>query len=508
MPSIPLIVVIVLAIAIIFLLVKSSQTWSWLHICSVLAVFTIGIFAAMAASQVLKTRTAWIKCYAQNVDLKAEAEKAHHAALFGPANAIKIAKNSLRGTASRLELEFLRGGRIWRAGEISIPAPDDTELLHEVVFADDSDAPIFKDMILFGFSEHDIDGNDESEKQPTQFLGIFKVTGSANNVVTIKNVFMANRFEIENPSTTWAFFEKMPLDDRDIFKINSGLVGDEFDIDAYRQQLETVYFPQDRINFSRDDDLLAIDAGSYQNLINEYAFDGLPFNQINGWLQAQGRPNFEPPLEHQKVELQFNDTTDSFRVDTNGNISSDGAFVNGQAVEPALHLKRDVVFKKGDTLIVDRLSGETGYEDVVTRRPPLIETEDAEVINTFYVRPLRDYPYLLQTLEEQIDSLWSAKDRVDQQIADIGHMQANTTLQENRRADIIQKLNRDILNLIDDGKVIAAALAQRLDEKQSKREQLRAYHQSIMDSYQALRDKYQPSQASAQRNPPAVAATK
>ena len=506
MPYLSLIVVLVLSIALIFFLVKSASTWNWLHITMVLAVFVIGIFASVVASQVLRARIAWMKKYDSNVKQLEKAKKDYEFALYGPENAVKIAEDSLRGINTTVDIENMRRGRIWTGGTTTLNGES-----YNVTFETDGNpeaaSQMHQDMVLYAFADREITVGERTPIAPVDFLGIFKVTNATDDAVDMKLVFMADYDEVPEPSTTWSFFEKMPLDDRDVFKVDSGLIGEAFDLDEYRNLLETEYLPRDLFSITYNDDDptndLLIEDATYENLIDQYAFDQLPFNQINSWLESQDRNSFEPPPEHQAVELIFDKKTQPFSVDGTGSLDSEGIFgQDGRAVDPALHLKQDVVFEKDEKIVVDRLSGQDGYDDGVSRRLPLVETEEAKVVNTFYVRPLRDYPHILQSIERQIVLLSDAIAKKEELKADLEVTEANTDLQIKEREQNIGQLEQDILKIDQDLELIRAVADQQAEEQKVKRQQLRAYYESLLKNYDELRNKQTPPTTSASIAPP------
>ena len=470
-------VIAVLALILIFALVKSAANWNWVQITFVLLVFVMAIFAGIAVSRSMKTRAAWIKQHLANEETVQRQQERYETALYGPTEAIVYDDSSLRGVNASLVQDQIGKGRIWTGGLVEAQGD-------KVVVTFSSIASQFQqDMRVFGFADGAATVGDQTVSVPINFLGSFRVESVNGDAVTFNKVFVTPGAagEVENPTTTWSFFEKMPSDSHDVFLQDMGINLADVDMTAYRQALESKYLPAATVG---------LDPGSpeYEKLLDVYTFDGQPLNEIDAWLEQQTNRidnRFDPPPDERAMEMQFNENAD-FIVDSPGSIDNEGAFNQlGQAVDPILHLGENAQIKKDERVIIDRSSAVDGYPiSDIDNQEPLTARYDAESVGEYYVRPLRDYPFLLQELGSQTNKMSESKARVDSDIADTDDMIGYSQQQINKRDEDISKYRQDIQNLEQDLAAISDLLQQREAEFNRKQQQIRTYYNQILELYE------------------------
>jgi hypothetical protein len=268
----------------------------------------------------------------------------------------------------------------------------------------------------------------------------------------------------------------MPGDSRTAF---SDHMGEVENMTAMRQALRDLYLPAE---------LMGMDPESveYEQLLDEYTFDGQAMNAIETWIGQQGdriNDRFDPSEEHMKTRVVFGGRSEAFDVDAEGDVSREGLFnISGQAVAKNLHLGRDVEIPADGELIVSK-PVVSGYDTPGGRQAPLTTTNEAEAIEDYYVRPLRDYPFALRELGELMRKISDAGGALDKDISVSENMLAKTEQQINHRADVILKLQSDLTQLNRDLEIIGRLVEMRESQVQQYQEQIRTFYNQIQELY-------------------------
>ncbi|MGI9518085.1 MAG: hypothetical protein ACR2NP_13610 [Pirellulaceae bacterium] len=477
---IPMIVVAVLSIALIFFLVKSAPTWNWVQITFVALIFLTSIFACIVGARALKTRTAWMLQHENNLTMLTQQQSAFDEALYGPSDAVEYGEGSLRYVNSKLRLNQIGTGRFWTHASAS----GDNGQITLTFRAGEGQAPasgqIKQDMELHAFADGGADVEGTLRTVPVDYIGTYKVVSvdTTNNAITMEPVFVTNTGQAEaaEPTRSWSVFEQMPGDSRTAFTDHIGV---DVDMTAMRQALRDIYLPAE---------MLGMDPASeeYESLLDEYTFDGQTINAIETWIgQQTDRINdrFDPPDDQRKTRVVFRSKSEAFDVDAEGDVSREGLFnLSGQAVSKPLHLGRDVEFPKDGELVVSKPVVD-GYDTAGGRQPPLTATSEAEAIEDYYVRPLRDYPFSLRELGELMRKTSDASADLDQDIQVSENMLAKTEAQINHRADVILKLQSDLTQLTRDLEIIGQLNEMRETQLQQCQDDIRTYYNQIQELY-------------------------
>ena len=483
---ISIIVVVVLGLALLFFLWKSTETWSWTQIIFTFLIFCLAIPAAIYSAQVFKARSAWYKQYAANKASFESAEKRLNEVMYGPPNSIAFSDRSLVGLNQQLRQEMIGTGRTWynkqaaKAGnniEVTMASPVEASqmLLQEgegaeldtlvYVFVDTTQSVTYRDLV------NDADASVEAAI-PHRFVGSFLVTAINGATITLQPQLLTEfgRTEATAPSATWSLFEQMPLDRRDVFKSHAGIMdetayedtddnGKMRMISDYRNLLTSTYLPADILGY----DLTVLeDQKKYEELIDSYNFDGLPLNDIQSWIQSQndrvGGP-FDPEPYEKRVRLRWTANSNrSFEVDAEGSTDS-GMFQDGKSVDPLMKHGGPITPQNGQEFVFDYESAVSGYRrSKDDMEAPLIETEAANVedqpIETYYTRPLNDYPFILKELAEQKKNFDNATRIATEANSSTVTANEESSKQQSSRQSVKSFLETDQQNLQADKQVI------------------------------------------------------
>ncbi len=474
---IPMIVVAVLSIALIFFLVKSAQTWNWVQITFVALIFFTAIFSGIVASRSLKTRSAWMQQHQNNLEMLEREQAAFDEALYGPSDAVEYGEGSLRYVNSQLRLNQIGTGRFWT----NASAKADNGQVVLSFSAEEGRAAaagqLKQDMQVHAFADGAADVRGGVRTVPVQYVGTFKVVAvdEGANSVTMDPVFVtsASQAEASAPTRSWSIFEQMPGDSRTAFTEHMGEVEN---MTALRLALRDNYLPAD---------LLGMDPNSveYEELLDEYTFDGQALNAIETWIGQQSdriNDRFDPPDDQRKTRVVFDTRSESFDVDAEGDVSREGMFnISGQAVSKSLHLGKSVEIPQDGELVASKLAASEGYDTPGGRQPPLTQTNDED----YYVRTLRDYPFALRELAELMTKLQESSAQLDEDIKASESMLANTQQQISHRADVILKLRSDLTQVDRDLEIITRLREARESELERYEETIRTYYNQIQELY-------------------------
>ena len=387
---------------IVFAVLSARKDWFWLNPVLLVFIFIAGVVGIAAMSQTLQLRLAAMKKVDSETKRMVRAEKERQEVIFGDLNSSTYGPNSLRGLNQQLELLQLGRGRVWPGGTVAnengkikftFPAPQPE--------IDNADLSLV-DAELVAFA---VNANGEPS-----FVGRFLVTNqSTTELLLEESVPIANWQEYRQPEAqSWTLYERMPFDKHGIFKDlydhyfpDKPLVdGDRFDIDQFRKFLTSHpdALPADKMN-------MPADSPAYERLIDELAFDGLMFGEIDTWVDKaanRSAARFEPNPAEVFVRYKFtSDSKESYIVDDKtGKLDTDGAFsIQGHAVDPLLHLSpgaetREVSFKKDDIVEIDLRTAEGYQRTDGTQVRPFTEREPSvEVVGRVFRRELVDFPY-------------------------------------------------------------------------------------------------------------------
>jgi len=372
-----------------YLLWKSRDTWRWFHITGVAVTLLLAIILLFPTAVVLKSRVAWNKLK-EELDQRLTRVEAEQALLkYGDPND-PVAGAGVLELQSQLQRYTLEAGRRWpnlrfqgqNGGITLVKPPADANLAPGI--EPDAAAPvpaapvaaqplIPTGLIVYGFAESAQPG--VAAQVPTYFLGEFKVTASDPNQITLVPVG-----ELEGPqqqaiasgnARSWTLYELLPLDGHVPFIAQ----GSE---------------PTDDAVFGRVDD----------ELVNRLLGNNVTDETRTEYLRDGGRVNDDDPPSTRWVKIEF---TKPFSIVVDSlekrNVLDGGFFDNtGQSVDSRLQRPTDdkgsATFKTGDQIVVL----ETAAND-------LIDQDVAKLLDTYYIRRLHDYRFVLRQIRLRIAEL-------------------------------------------------------------------------------------------------------
>ena len=363
-------VLIVLSIAFVVMLWKASQNWRWYQLVAALFTFAMAITFLFPTAGVLKSRQAWHQVKEKLEKQVEEVEKENQYVKYGDPGA----DNGVTHLSLKLAKLGRETGRRWRdlrmqgnnpqsitlvasapqpVAPVGVPGGDEPAAGPEPI-----QLPPAKS-VVYGFAE----GNVNNQALPVFYLGEFKVTASGNNQVTIAPTVPLEPFQaqrIQNGVRTWSLYELLPLDGHSPF-IAEGSVDSAENI------------------FGRVDD----------QLVKSLLQNKVPAEVLNAYLN-DGNRSSEATGRWVKIEFTANHQIDVDSPTQQGALESGFFDVSGRSFDSRLQRGGDgrVNFKKEDQIIV---------KDEAAKQ--LIDVDNvARLVDTYFVRPLNDYRYILRTL--------------------------------------------------------------------------------------------------------------
>ncbi len=490
-------------IILIVFTVLSAKTWHWVNIVFVNLCFLAAVGAAAGMAQVFELKHTQLQDLEASEKLLEKNQEDARLAVYGPTDAKGYDRGSLRGIAHESNLENTGQGRVWSGGTVAAAGTDRTFQFPAPRPDDPAEQVPLKDVLLYAFSDGMIDG----QPFPQTYIGTVMVKAESPANATLTPIFIADRLQWEQPTTTWSLFEKMPMDRHHTFQMGiiaeadsnpaaseavknlaQSIRDEKMEIGPYREFLKARYLTPERMN---------LDPASpeYEALIDRYAFDGMSLGKIQKWIEANqaNRINnrFQPPPEETFIEYRFKkDSKNTHKVNADGSIEADGQFTQlGHAIDPALHAEKDVMFAEGDTVLVDQRTA-TGYQRGTDLVPAFADQEVdgsgktiVEEIDKFYFRQLRDYPYMLVDLETQARKFEEEAARIQAGVVVQEKAYADAEAQLAARTQIIAGLQQDQSNLNKDLAVIQALHENRDAEIEQLQSKIAALRESIDADY-------------------------
>lgn len=486
-------IVFVLLIIFALLMFASSKTWSWSNIIFMFFTFVASLFALLSAFMAFEHRTNWLARVQANEKAAEDNEKSYRETLFGPDTSLTYPLDSLRGIDNALKLVTMGAGRKWGQGTVTNQGGN--AVISFSSTDGDGAAQLHQDLTVFAFREDAADTTPPSSV-PTVFLGTFTVTASNGDAATMKPVFLTTegQAELAQPQSSWTLFEKMPLDEPNVFKAHAGIPTEGFgvdNLDAYRELLRTTYLPAETVGLDPD-------SAQYEKLLDEYSFDGLQISEIETWVnrQTDRKTEFDPTDEHLWVLIKFNKQSPEFDVDGEGSIT-DGAFDPlGRAIDPALKVggSGKIRFAADEVVLLPKIQAILGYElSDGTPVPPLIQTVDCEQVGgekaNVYRRPLKNYPHMLTKTTQQILQFDKDIATTKETIKITEEAITDAQSQETVRTTQFQNLQTDEENYQRDMNEVARLKTEKEEEVQQVRQLIQTQYKQILKMQQDLSEK-------------------
>lgn len=374
------VVVVLLLIAFGFFLWKGAETWGVTQIVFTLLTLLAATALLPMLAYSLKTRAAWQK---QVKLLREEYERVDREVQqlqYGDVLAVNQAEDALLPTQSRLKALQFGVGRVWRSLALAAADANGFQLksvagpppVPGVAAPAAAAAPpkleIPEGLVLYAFAEGLID----NQMLPVFYLGEFKATAVAGDTLTLtptRPLMQAAQQAISSGQAgSWTLYELPPTDSHDPF-LAAGA--------------------------KRADDLLFgnVDAEAIQQLLGS-----LRPETVRSYLETGRRAVDGDPINAIWSKIEFTQDTEIVVDNPEQRSAIDGGFFDGsgQAVDARLQRPEgeSVKFKAGDQLVVKAEAAQD-----------FIQRGVAKQIDNYFVRPLNDYGFALNSVPERIEQL-------------------------------------------------------------------------------------------------------
>lgn len=487
---------------LIVFVVLASKTWNWVDITFVVLIYCVGVFTVLQATDVLQKRYAAM-FNLETTKMLAEKNKAEaESAIVGDIESSTYSKGSLRHIDGVLSREMLGRGRVWSGGTVTKEGAN-----RKYTFKTPRTDPFEKliDVVLYVFA----DGNQIGENY---YIGAVRVESEDNASITFsQEAVVSSQFDAANLS--WKLFEKMPLDRRDVFQNYLLSKAQEQNAEASIKGLAAAFENKnvklnnisDYRDFLREEFAVAKDFFTdveFEELIDRYAFDGLELGLIQQWINQnpQGRADvslqrFTPDPQETFIRYEFTSSSKKpggYIVDGEGSLERDNVLFNafGLAIEDSLRAGAPVLFKEGDTVLVDVTTDQKGIgvgADAPESGFVIKDEEDVKEIGRVYIRQKRDYPYEFSKLKLRTERLAESIQQYEKNLVTQQKLLEDADKQEQERVRLIAENEEDRVNLEKDKKVIFTLWESKTKEVDSLKQTISSLESRAAAAYQKLR---------------------
>ncbi|NND96731.1 MAG: hypothetical protein HKN47_05310 [Pirellulaceae bacterium] len=373
-------VLIILVIAFLVLLWKASKHWRWYHLVGAFFTMALAITFIFPTAYVLKSRAAWHQVK-ERLEKQTEAVESENRVIKYGDTSDANAGEGLLELSQKLANLGKEAGRRWRHlrlqnannQSVILSAPPAAAPPPGVAPAAGDDAAAAppppnlppQNLVVYGFAEAPALG--AAEPLPVFFLGEFRVTASAGNQITLAPTGKLEQGQLQRISDgqapMWSLYEMLPLDGHVPF-IAEGSLPDNDNI------------------FGRIDDALVkqlLGNKIREATLQNYLRDG-----------SRSNPDDVPLSRWVKIEFTQNHKVDVDSPSQQGALEGGFFDESGRSVDSRLQRGEDgtVSFRKDDQIIVKEEAAKQFIDvDGVAR-----------LIDTYYMRPLNDYRFVLRRL--------------------------------------------------------------------------------------------------------------
>ncbi len=382
-----LLAVLIFAVIGFFVVVwKAARDWRWYQIVAAVFTMLLAVTFMFPVAGVLKSRAAWHQVYEEQVVWVERVEDEQQVIKHGDPADPTVGEGVI-SLAQKLSKLGVEAGRRWRSLRLQTADANSITLVQSAADAGilpgadpmgadpaaaaDAAAPaaapvplVPDGLVVYGYAEQP-----QPNAQftiPMFYLGEFRVTASAPNQVTISPTGPLEAAQEQaiasRQASLWSLYEMLPLDGHEPFIAD----GSE---------------PDNQNVFGRvDDELVRRLLGNRvsEDTLNDYLRDG-----------SRATPNDRPESRWVKVEFTKSYTDEVDSPDQRGAL--DGGFFdgNGRAVDSRLQRGGEdqgkVTFKTGTQIVVKEEAANQLFDDGVAR-----------LVDTYFVRPLNDYRFVLR----------------------------------------------------------------------------------------------------------------
>lgn len=445
---------IILVLVQAFLLWKSHQQWRWFEITAIIVTTILAVIFVFPVAGALKSRAAWHQIKEELDQRLEDAEYKQVELRYGDPNN-PLSDDGVLPLAQKLSAIGIEAGRHWRglryngssfegqtsivlsqpAGEAAVEEGADEGA--EDADADQAERPLIaQDMVVYGFSEAPALNSDAPI--PRHYLGEFSVASSTSNQITLTPTGpllpMQRNFIEQGNARSWSVYELLPLDGHEPF-VAPGSVPDD-----------------DNILGRMDEQLInTLLKGTNEETRREYLRDG-----------SRALPDDPPMSRWVKIKFVKNH---SIIVDSPDQLGAlEGGFFDGsgRAVDSRLKVGEngEVKFSKEQLLIVKEEAAE-----------PLLAEGVAIEIQTYYLRPLNDYRFVLRRIRLRVAEL------------------ENRTKQLNAEKEVLQNTIDDTVAMLSAYQTDKLKLEQDFNQFEVEHKAIESYNQDLRSASKQMREK-------------------
>ncbi|OYP29426.1 hypothetical protein [Rhodopirellula sp. MGV] len=377
-------VLLAILIAFIVMVVKAAKNWRWYHITAAVITMLLAILFLFPTAASLKSRQAWHKIK-EELEVRLAQVKAEYQSLQYGDPTDPSAPPGVKAVSLELSKIGTEAGRRWRSlqmagndgnGQIMLRSTGNAAVPEIPGVTPDADAAAAANnagplvpvgLVVYAFAEGSFPNLEQTV--PIAYLGEFKVTASTNEAVTVTPTFEleANQVNLisSGQARIWSLYEMLPLDGHAPFIAEGSRPSDDNSLGRVDDDLVNMLFknskPETRDAYLRDGTREA------------------PEDPAARWVKIKFEKKYEIDVDSEEqrgaLEGGFFDNT-------------------GRAVDSRLQRSDNgkVAFAVGDTIIVKEEAA----------RQLINQEQVASLVDTYYLRPLNDYRYILRKIRLQI----------------------------------------------------------------------------------------------------------
>ena len=496
-----------LFIGFLVLVWKAAKDWRWYNLVAVIFTMILAIVFIFPTAGALKSRSEWHKIK-ESLEVRAEQAVAETKSLkFGDPSDASAGPGAI-DLAQQLGRLGIEAGRLWRGLAMQGNNPQSIQLNQAapavapgIAPAADADAPppapagplIPDGLVVYGFAEAQVQG--VQAPLPISFLGEFRVTASTPTGVTIVPTgpleSEQQQLITSGQASRWSLYELLPLDAHEPF-IAEGSVDDDDNlfgrVDEAIVRSLLKWTPADDDRLAELVELKKTKDAAGQQLtdaeMREYRDFSVRGETFRNYMRDGSRSTADDPPLSRWVKIEFT-KNHSIDVDSPQKVGAlEGGFFdgNGRAVDSRLQRGQDgtVKFKTGDRITVKEEAAKelTDVEGV------------ARLVDTYYVRPLNDYRFVLRRIRLRLTELAIRTKELtyEKAVLDAAIAATEAMLVSNQQEKL--KLEQDLAQTQKESKAIRDYHQQLQEEVKTTRQRLVALYQDNLRREQQLKKAY------------------
>lgn len=476
---------VVLLIGFFVVVWKAARDWRWYNIVAVCITMLLATAFIFPTAGVLKSRAAWHQVKEKLEKQANELEITHRLIKYGDLTNAEYGEGVAK-LDQRLSKIGIEVGRRWRNLQFQGFANDQVTLIQapqagvgvdgipEGVDANAAPAVaaqptalVPQSLVVYGFAETPVPNPNADEQPlllPTFYLGEFNVEASSPTSVTLKATgpLEANQLNAiqQRQASSWSLYEMLPIDGHEPFIAQ----GSERTDDNYFGRVDTETVDQLFEIMARVSGRTASEA-----TLEAYREDG------------RRAEDSDPPLsrwwfvEFVKDHALEVDSPETWPVLESGFFDA-----NGRAVDARLQRTdgNEVRFKRGDQVLVKEEAG--------------IELRDegvAELRDTFFLRPLNDYQYVLRRIRLRLTELKIRQTELEFDTKVIEDAIAKTEGMLVANQDSKLKLEQDLAQFRIEKVAVTSYTEQLREQVKTMRDEMARLHQQNLVLEQQIEEK-------------------